>query len=132
MATLIPDIEKAKAMKQKPTAGEVHLLEFLEKNLNPTSEVFFQPCFNGDRPDVVIMEKGLGIIVIVKLTSASATYLSVAKGPSFPVPHRLVLSKNPVQQPCQPPSPSSQPLFHHRRELPDVIHVHHPARIKTY
>lgn len=64
MATLIPDIEKAKAMKQKPTAGEVYLLEFLEKNLNPTSEVFFQPCFNGDRPDVVILEKGLGIIVI--------------------------------------------------------------------
>lgn len=64
MATLIPDLETAKAMKQKPTAGELYLLEFLEKNLNPTSEVFFQPCFNGDRPDVVIMEKGLGVIVI--------------------------------------------------------------------
>ena len=64
MAALIPDIEKAKAMKQKPTEGEVYLLEFLEKNLSPTAEVFFQPCFNGDRPDVVILEKGLGIIVI--------------------------------------------------------------------
>lgn len=64
MAILIPDLEKAKAMKQKPTAGELYLLEFLEKNLNPTSEVFFQPCFNGDRPDVVIMERGLGVIVI--------------------------------------------------------------------
>lgn len=64
MAILIPGIEQAKAMKQKPTEGELYLLEFLEKNLNPTSEVFFQPCFNGDRPDVVIMEKGLGVIVI--------------------------------------------------------------------
>ncbi|WP_447774814.1 NERD domain-containing protein [Variovorax boronicumulans] len=64
MAILIPDLEKAKAMKQKPTAGELYLLEFLEKSLSPTSEVFFQPCFNGDRPDVVIMEKGLGVIVI--------------------------------------------------------------------
>lgn len=64
MAILIPGIEKAKAMKQKPTEGELYLLEFLEANLNPTSEVFFQPCFNGDRPDVVIMEKGLGVIVI--------------------------------------------------------------------
>lgn len=64
MATLIPDLERAKAMKQKPTAGELYLLEYLEKNLNPTSEVYFQPCFNGDRPDVVILEKGLGLIVI--------------------------------------------------------------------
>jgi hypothetical protein len=64
MATLIPDLERAKAMKQKPTAGELYLLEHLEKSLNPTSEVYFQPCFNGDRPDVVILEKGLGLIII--------------------------------------------------------------------
>ena len=62
MATLIPDLERAKAMKQKPTAGELYLLEYLEKNLNSTSEVYFQPCFNGDRPDIVILEKGLGLI----------------------------------------------------------------------
>lgn len=64
MATLIPDLEHAKAMKQKPMLGELYLLEYLEKHLNSESEVYFQPCFNGDRPDLVILEKGLGLIII--------------------------------------------------------------------
>lgn len=64
MAILIPNIEKAKAAKQKPTEGEIFLLEFLATHFDEQVEVYFQPCFNGDRPDIVLMSPKAGVIII--------------------------------------------------------------------
>lgn len=64
MATIIPSIEKAKQSRQPPTPGEIYLLEYLRDNFDADSEVYFQPCFNGDRPDIIIINKNLGVIVI--------------------------------------------------------------------
>ncbi|WP_395399181.1 NERD domain-containing protein [Pseudoduganella sp. UC29_106] len=64
MAVLFPDLEAAKAAKQKPTEGEVFLLEFLETHFDDQVEVYFQPCFNGDRPDIVLMSPTMGVIII--------------------------------------------------------------------
>jgi hypothetical protein len=64
MAILIPNLETAKSAKQKPTEGEVFLLEFLTTHFDDQCEVYFQPCFNGDRPDIVLMSPSAGIIII--------------------------------------------------------------------
>jgi hypothetical protein len=64
MAILIPNIEAAKAAKQKPTEGEIFLLEFLATHFDGQVEVYFQPCFNGDRPDIVLMSPKAGVIII--------------------------------------------------------------------
>jgi hypothetical protein len=64
MAKVIPGIEKAKLSKQPPTEGEIFLLAYLEEYFDPDAEVYFQPCFNGERPDVVIIKKGVGIIIV--------------------------------------------------------------------
>lgn len=64
MAILIPNLEAAKAAKQKPTEGEVFLLEFLATHFDDQVEVYFQPCFNGDRPDIVLMSQKAGVIII--------------------------------------------------------------------
>ncbi|MCX4156646.1 MULTISPECIES: nuclease-related domain-containing DEAD/DEAH box helicase [Paraburkholderia] len=64
MAILFPSLEKAKASKQKPTEGEVFLLEFLAANFDDQVEVYFQPCFNGDRPDIVLMSRKEGVVII--------------------------------------------------------------------
>jgi hypothetical protein len=64
MAILIPNLEAAKAAKQKPTEGEIFLLEFLATHFDDEAEVYFQPCFNGDRPDIVLMSRNLGVIII--------------------------------------------------------------------
>jgi hypothetical protein len=64
MAILIPNLEAAKAAKQKPTEGEVFLLEFLATHFDDQVEVYFQPCFNGDRPDIVLMSPKAGVIII--------------------------------------------------------------------
>nr|MBP8852752.1 NERD domain-containing protein [Moraxellaceae bacterium] len=64
MAILIPNIEAAKSAKQKPTEGEIFLLEFLTFHFDDQFEVYFQPCFNGDRPDIVLMSPKVGVIII--------------------------------------------------------------------
>lgn len=64
MATLIPPIEKILLQKVKPEEGELHLLKFLDKELDDSFEVYFNPYMNGDRPDIVLMKKGQGILVI--------------------------------------------------------------------
>lgn len=64
MAILIPNLEAAKAAKQKPTEGEIFLLEFLATHFDDKVEVYFQPCFNGDRPDIVLMSPKAGVIII--------------------------------------------------------------------
>lgn len=64
MAILIPTLEAAKTAKQKPTNGEIFLLEFLKDSFDDHVEVYFQPCFNGDRPDIVLMSPQAGVIII--------------------------------------------------------------------
>ena len=64
MAIFYPSIEKIKKMKVKPTAGEAALLNFLWKILDDSYEVYFNPYLNGDRPDILIMRKGNGVMII--------------------------------------------------------------------
>jgi len=64
MATLVPNLQTVKTAKQKPTAGEIFLLEFLANHFDDQVEVYFQPCFNGDRPDIVLLSPTAGVIVI--------------------------------------------------------------------
>lgn len=64
MATFIPPIEKIRMLSTPPTPGEWHLLHFLENTLDDSFEVYFNPYLNGDRPDVIIMRKGGGVMII--------------------------------------------------------------------
>jgi hypothetical protein len=64
MATFIPTIEKIRQFKVKPEEGELELLLFLEKTLDNSFEVYFNPYMNGDRPDILIMRKGYGVMII--------------------------------------------------------------------
>jgi hypothetical protein len=64
MATFYPTIEKINQFKVQPTAGERTLLTFLDNTLDDSFEVYFNPFLNGDRPDVLIMRKGYGVLII--------------------------------------------------------------------
>lgn len=63
MATLIPSIEQIQKFKVPPTEGELALLTFMDRVLDETYEVYFNPYLNGDRPDVLVMRRGNGVIV---------------------------------------------------------------------
>lgn len=64
MAIFYPTLEKISLFKVQPTVGERTLLNFLEQTLDDSFEVYFNPFLNGDRPDVLIMRKGYGVMVI--------------------------------------------------------------------
>lgn len=64
MATFYPSLETIVKFKVPPTEGERTLLDFLGKVLDDSYEVYFNPYLNGDRPDVLIMREGNGVLVI--------------------------------------------------------------------
>lgn len=64
MAIFYPSFEKIRQFKVQPTEGEMALLNFLDRFLDDSFEVYFNPFLNGDRPDVIIMRKGYGVMVI--------------------------------------------------------------------
>ncbi len=64
MAQIYPDIKNINKLKVRPTSGECQLLNFLIKNLSNDFEVYFQPYINGDRPDIVIVKKNSGVLII--------------------------------------------------------------------
>lgn len=64
MAKLYPDIEIINRQKVPPTDGERALIDFLCEQLDDSYEIYFQPFLNGDMPDVAIMRKGSGVLLI--------------------------------------------------------------------
>lgn len=64
MAQLFPPLEQFPNLRQKPTEGESHLINFLVNNLDDSYEIYFQPFLNGDRPDIVIMRQNAGVMII--------------------------------------------------------------------
>ena len=64
MAKIFPSIEVIKKSKQKPTEGELFLLNELSQNFYTEVEIYFQPFFNGERPDIIIIHPIMGVIII--------------------------------------------------------------------
>jgi len=64
MAIISPSFENINNLPVKPTEGEYSLLKFLYDNLDDTFEIFFQPWLNGDNPDIVLLKKNCGVIII--------------------------------------------------------------------
>ena len=64
MATFYPSIETISRFKVPPTEGERTILDFLGRVLDDSYEVYFTPYLNGDRPDIIIMRKGNGVMIV--------------------------------------------------------------------
>ena len=64
MASFYPSLETIAKFKVPPTEGERTLLDFLGRVLDDSYEVYFNPYMNGDRPDVLIMREGNGVLII--------------------------------------------------------------------
>ena len=64
MAIFYPTLERINKFKVQPTEGERTLLNFLERTLDDSFEVYFNPFLNGDRPDVLILRRNYGVLVI--------------------------------------------------------------------
>lgn len=101
MALFIPSIDTILRFKVKPTDGEITLLRHLESTLDNTYEVFFNPYLNGDRPDIMILRKGHGVLIIeVKDWILSHHYIDERKKWHFVNPHNNEdsVEKSPIDQ----------------------------------
>jgi len=64
MAKLSPTFEKINELKVPPTPGEMELLQTLVQNLDDSFEIYFQPFFNGDQPDIIVVRPKYCILII--------------------------------------------------------------------
>jgi len=100
MATIIPSFNKILSQKVKPEPGELHLLKFLDSYLDESFEVYFNPYMNGDRPDIVIMRKGQGVLIIeVKDYNLDSYQLDERK--NWKVKNQNFRIKSPISQALQ-------------------------------
>lgn len=80
MGILFPSLENIKKLKVQPTDGEWYLLNYFIKNSPSDIEVYFQPFLNGDMPDIILMNKNLGVTIIeVKDWNLNSYYLNLEK-----------------------------------------------------
>lgn len=64
MTRLFPDWNQIHSLKSPLTDGETCLLKYLDKNLPEQWEIYAQPFMNGDRPDIVLLNKDVGMMII--------------------------------------------------------------------
>lgn len=64
MATIFPSLDIINSFKVQPTPGERNLFTFLLNNLDDNYEIYFQPFLNGDKPDIILMRKDAGVMII--------------------------------------------------------------------
>lgn len=78
MAKMKPDWNNISRLTVKPTEGELFLLKKLDDALDNSYEIFFNSYLDGDRPDIVILKRGYGSIII-EVKDWDLKYYSVTK-----------------------------------------------------
>ena len=63
MAIIYPSLEQIKSLKSQPTEGELHALYVLS-GLDDSYEIYFQPYINSFHPDIIVMKKRQGCLII--------------------------------------------------------------------
>jgi hypothetical protein len=97
MAIIYPKYETIRNLKVPPTEGELKMIDFLLENLNDEYEVYFQPFLNGDCPDIILMRKGGGVLIIeVKDWELANYHLDFRK--RWFVNYNNALIKSPISQ----------------------------------
>ncbi len=96
MANFFPEFEKIQELKQKPTDGELHALEIL-KDLSDDYEVYFQPFINGHNPDIIVVRKNYGALIIEVKDWRLEDY-KIDEEDNWVLHKKEVLIKSPVKQ----------------------------------
>ena len=64
MAIVYPDFTTISKLRTPATEGELHILSYLSDKLDESFEIFFNPFLDGDRPDIIILKKGSGAVIV--------------------------------------------------------------------
>ncbi len=96
MAIFFPDIETIKTLKQKPTVGERHALEML-KDFSDEYEIYFQPYINGHNPDIILIRKNYGVLII-EVKDWRLEYYNVEQNDKWSLKKDGTPIKSPIKQ----------------------------------
>lgn len=93
------EIQSLKSKHQKGVEAEEFLLfDVLAKVLDDNYEVYYQPYLNGDRPDIVVMRKNHGVLIIeVKHWNLDAYYIDESQKMRLKTEKKPVI-KSPIKQ----------------------------------
>jgi hypothetical protein len=80
-----------------PTEGEEYLLAALQQHLDDTFEVYFQPFLNGDNPDIIVLRRGHGLLIIEVKDWRLASY-RLARGKHWTLEKNGSRVKSPLVQ----------------------------------
>lgn len=64
MASIHPSWKEIDKFHNKLTEGERHIAKYLESNLSDEWEIYVQPFLNGCRPDIVLLSKKYGVVIV--------------------------------------------------------------------
>ena len=97
MTKIFPSFENIERLKVQPTKGEWELLRFLKDALDDSYEVYFQPYINGDNPDIIIMKKSSGVM-IVEVKDWDIKNYEIDEKNNWRLKKNKTLIKSPVKQ----------------------------------
>ena len=74
---IYPSWDQISTLKQSLTEGELALVKYLDDNLPNEWEIYLQPYLNGDRPDIVLMNPDVGMMIIEVKDYKYGAYYSI-------------------------------------------------------
>lgn len=83
MAQFIPSLNSVLLSKDSPTEEEKTLLRHLS-NFDNSLEVYYHPYLNEDKPDMILMRKGYGA-VIVEISTLTANDFMLTENGEFAI-----------------------------------------------
>ncbi|MBD2136024.1 NERD domain-containing protein [Anabaena sp. FACHB-1237] len=96
MAIFFPSDENISRLKVPPTTGEEYLLNFLHR-LSDEYEIYYQPFLNGDQPDIIIMRKNYGVMII-EVKDWHLSYYYIDKNKKWRLKTNDSIIKSPISQ----------------------------------
>ena len=97
MAKIFPTFENIKRLKVPPTDGEWYLLNYFAKNLPENIEIYFQPFLNGDMPDIILLQKDVGV-TIIEVKDWNLSLYNIDEDNRWHLTENGALLKSPFQQ----------------------------------
>ena len=97
MGMLYPNLDEIMITKPAPTEGELFLIQKLKVLLDDSYDIFFQPFLNGDKPDIIIVKKRGGILIIEVKDWILSNYIIDNNG-KFTLKKNNTKIKSPIEQ----------------------------------
>ena len=97
MAQFIPSLDSVLLSKDSPTEEEKNLLRHLS-NFDNSLEVYYHPYLNEDKPDIILLRKGYGAVIVEISTLTTKDFVPTENGDLAIYASKDSFSKTPLDR----------------------------------